>query len=65
MIVTCGQTTTSGAISCSGVVDTPATITPPSDVPEPASLALLGSALVGFGGIGGVARPLKTNVGHS
>src|SRR5271165_272521 len=35
MIVTCGQTTSSGAISCSGVVDTPSTVTPPPGVPEP------------------------------
>ena len=49
MVITCGQTNIGAAISCSGVVDTPSTVTPPSSVPEPASLALLGSALVGFG----------------
>jgi hypothetical protein len=49
MIITCGQTTSSGAISCSGVVDTPATVTPPPSLPEPMSLMLLGSALIGFG----------------
>jgi PEP-CTERM motif len=47
MSLACTQPTLGGAISCSATVDTPSTIAPP--VPEPASLALLGSALVGFG----------------
>lgn len=45
--VTCNQPSLGGVLGCVATVDTPATITPP--VPEPASLALLGSALVGFG----------------
>ncbi len=45
--IACTQTPSGGALGCGATVDTPATITPP--VPEPASLALLGSALVGFG----------------
>lgn len=48
MSIQCGQTTPGASISCSKSISTPSTITPPT-VPEPASLALLGSALVGFG----------------
>jgi len=47
MAIACGQSGPGAPISCSKSISTPATITPP--VPEPASLALLGSALVGFG----------------
>ena len=50
MVISCAQTSIGSAITCSGVVDTPATVVPPT-VPEPASLALLGSALIGFSAI--------------
>jgi PEP-CTERM motif-containing protein len=50
MAIACGQTSPGASISCSKTISTPSTITPPT-VPEPASLALLGSALVGFGAI--------------
>jgi PEP-CTERM motif len=46
MVIACGQTPGGGGISCSKTLDTPAVI---ASTPEPASLALLGSALVGFG----------------
>jgi hypothetical protein len=45
MSITCTQPTTEGAISCGGTIDTP--VAAPG-VPEPASLTLLGSALLGF-----------------
>ncbi len=48
LAIACAQPSLGGAISCSATVDTPAVVTPPG-VPEPASMALLGSALVGFG----------------
>jgi hypothetical protein len=45
MSLTCTQPTLGAAITCNGTIDTPVA----SAVPEPASLALLGSALFGFG----------------
>jgi len=50
MSVTCTQPTFGAAITCGGRIDTPSTISPPT-VPEPASLALLSSALVGVGAL--------------
>jgi PEP-CTERM motif len=44
MSITCTQPTTGGAITCNGTIDTPVA----APAPEPASLALLGSALLGF-----------------
>ncbi len=44
----CTQTGLGVAINCSETVATPSSVTPPG-VPEPTSMALLGSALVGFG----------------
>jgi len=44
MSITCTQPTTGGPISCNGTIDTPVA----APAPEPASLALLGSALLGF-----------------
>jgi PEP-CTERM motif len=44
MSESCTQAQAGGTINCSDVVDIP-----PLDAPEPASLALLGSALVGIG----------------
>ena len=46
--IVCTQVSPGSAIGCAKTVDTPARITPPQ-TPEPASLALLGSALAGFG----------------
>ena len=43
----CTQATTGSAIDCSDTISTPSAVRLP--VPEPASMALLGSALVGFG----------------
>jgi hypothetical protein len=49
MTIMCTQPTIGAAITCSGNISTPALlVAPPPAVPEPASLALLGSALVGF-----------------
>ncbi len=45
MAIACGQVSPGAPISCSKSISTPSTIS----TPEPASLALLGSALVGFG----------------
>ncbi|MGH9485916.1 MAG: PEP-CTERM sorting domain-containing protein [Terriglobales bacterium] len=45
LVIACGQTAGGGGISCSKTLDTPAVIA----TPEPASLALLGAALFGFG----------------
>jgi hypothetical protein len=49
MFITCTQTTLGAAITCGGTIDTPVLGAPPSAVPEPSSLALIGSALFGFG----------------
>jgi hypothetical protein len=46
MSISCSQSGPGGNISCSKTLDTPAVIT---TTPEPASLVLLGSALVGLG----------------
>jgi hypothetical protein len=46
MTISCSQPSVGAAIACSKTLDTPAVIT---RTPEPASLALLGSALVGLG----------------
>jgi hypothetical protein len=50
MSIGCTQASLGGAIACSGTIDVPAVIVPPV-VPEPASLALLGVALLGFGAV--------------
>jgi hypothetical protein len=50
MTIMCTQSTIGAAITCDGNISTPALITaPPPPVPEPASLALLSSALFSFG----------------
>jgi hypothetical protein len=48
MTIICTQSTIGAAIDCGGKISTPALLSLPA-VPEPASLALLGPALVGFG----------------
>jgi hypothetical protein len=50
MSIGCTQAAPGGAIACSGTIDVPAVIRPPV-IPEPASLALLGAALLGFGAV--------------
>ena len=50
MTIMCTQSTIGAAITCGGKISTPALLSaPPPAVPEPASLALLGPALFGFG----------------
>ena len=50
MTIMCTQSTIGAAITCGGKIGTPALLSAPTPaVPEPASLALLGSALFGFG----------------
>lgn len=48
MTIMCTQSTVGAPIDCGGKISTPALLSVPA-VPEPASLALLGPALVGFG----------------
>ncbi len=51
MSIACTQVTPGAAIGCVKTISSPPATIPDATVPEPASLALLGSALVGFGAI--------------
>jgi hypothetical protein len=48
MSITCTQSGVGSTIACNGAIDTPTGVGQPA-VPEPTSLAMLGSALFGFG----------------
>ena len=50
MSIGCTQSQPGGSIACSKTIASPPAAIP-GDVPEPASLALLGSALLGFGAL--------------